>query len=212
MVVFDAHEGCVPVASTPRRIHNDEPIVPTMVRAECVGWRLGSAETPTLEKHVFSLTSRRGVVACTVEAFVDRASGVLQRVALVQPTFSPLNAAAGICAKSALKVYDDLDGHLDRLKELRVQMGSNADLGYVPLEEVLVGRSFAHLRPSISATTSYESQHDPQRVWSNVQQFFTCMSAVSADLMATHTMRELDATGTTLDLKRAVQEWRAVFT
>ena len=84
------------------------------------------------------------------------------------------------------------------------------EIGYAPVEECVVGRGFARLRPPVSVT----SQHplgitDPQTVWTEVQAFLISLGKLTSDCMDLYTQSELRATGTQLDFHSVCREWRA---
>lgn len=210
LAVFDEHSGSqVGVAAEPRRVASADPIVPTMVRADGVGWRLGVADSPQLEKHVFPLLRRRGV-ACTIEAFADAPTGRVVRLAIVQPGYSPLTMAGGMVNRSALLIFSDPTVHLARLRTLHARMLLDDAIGYAPVEECVVGRGFARLRPPVSVTSRHPlGITDPQTVWTEVQAFLISLGKLTSDCVDLYTQSELRATGTQLDLRSASRAWRA---
>ena len=210
LAVFDEHTNAhVGIAAEPRRVNASDPVVPTMVQADSVTWKLGVAESAHLEKHVFPLRRRRNV-ACTIEAFVDKATGETTRIAIIQPGYSPLVMAGGMTNRSSLLIFTELQVRLDGLKHLRAQMVADDSIGYVPVEECVVGRGFARLRPPMSATSQHDSAiTDPQVVWTSVQTFLGEVSSLTAECMDLYTHSEMKATNTVLDFANVCSQWRA---
>ena len=210
LVVFDDHLGSsITVSETPRRVTVEDPVVPTMVNADAVSWARGFADAHNLERHVFTLTLRNRLTT-TVEAFVNKTSGEIERVAVVQPQFSSLNLRSGMCLPSALKIFDGLEGHLRNLQELKNKMRLDSTIGYSPSAEVVIGKAFLRLKLGLSNTADHGCARDPQAVWQEVSVFFKDMSTLAKDLTLTYTSSELSITNTSLDLQHRLCAWESV--
>ena len=207
IAVFDSHEDAhVAISTNSRRIALSDPIAPTLVRADAVSWKVGKTESANLEQHVFPLMNRRSA-ACTIEAFVERANGEIAKIAIVQPCFSPLLMSAGMTNRSSLLVFSDPKERIQSLRKLRDEMKTTNSIGYSPIEECVVGRVFAKMRPAMSSTIHYESAFDPQKIWTSLQSFLCELSTLTSDCIDIYNDYEIDATGTKNDFSN-VALWR----
>lgn len=231
LIVFDqAERGTMTVCSTPRRVHNRDPVTAKAIVADAVSWRpMRDAATGAAAGHVFQL-SRGGAPVCRIEATLkaattmtggggegDRevaaaAAGQLERVAVVQATYAPLAMASGIADRSSLLVYDDPAAHLRDLQQVSANLRADAELGYAPVSECCVTGHFDRLSPGMPLSTDFATSVEhatARRAWDATKDFLRRMSTLTADCVDQYVGAEIRRTGAH-ELRAESTAWRRV--
>ena len=216
LIVFDQEAtGTMMVRSTPRRIHNRDPVTARPIVADRVVWKSMLDQETGTPGHVFQLC-KHGTIACRIEVTLNdnnnskQAQPTLRRVAIVQASYTPLAVASGIADRSSLLVYDQPDAHLDSLREVHRSLRADAELGYAPVSECCVTAHFDRLSPcmppSVDHTSSMEHQ-TARRAWVATKAFLRSMSSLTADCIDRYVETEIERTGTH-ELKHEYKLWR----
>jgi len=233
LVVFDqAERGTMTVCSTPRRVHNRDPVTAKAIVADAVSWRpMRDAATGAAAGHVFQL-SRGGAPVCRIEATLKAATtmtggggegevaageagggaGQLERVAVVQAAYAPLAMASGIADRSSLLVYDDPAAHLRDLQQVCANLRADAELGYAPVSECCVTGHFDRLSPRMPLSTDFATSVEhatARRAWGATKDFLRRMSTLTADCVDQYVGAEIRRTGAH-ELRAESTAWRRV--
>ena len=211
LVVFD-HEpgGHVKICTTPRRVLNRDPVTAKVVSVDGLSWRpMVYPSTLASAGYAFSLT-KAGSVVCKVEVTLN--NNELARVAIVQTSYAPIAMAAELADRSSLLVYDEPQVHIQKLQEVRSNLGVDADLGYAPVSECCVTSSFGRLELSVPLGSSYTERatfEAAKRVWNQTRDFLKRLSTVTADCIDKYTENEIQRVGA-YEIKPQYKSWRAV--
>ena len=238
LIVFDqeANQTTMMVRSSPRRVHNRNPVIARPVSADRVVWKaMLDSETGTAG-HVFQLC-KHGAVACRIEVTLrDGGPGeeeqqqqqqqqqqlALRRVAIVQASYAPLAVASGIADRSSLLVYDEPDAHLDSLRGVHKNLLADAELGYAPVSECCVTAhldrlslcmpSDAHRDPtSCGRNPGHHHHHHHHQTarcaWVATKAFLKSMSSLTANCVDRYVETEIERTGTH-ELRHVYKLWR----
>ena len=186
-------------ASGPRL--NESPVLPRLVVADSVVW--GPLTGPCGEEgHGFTL-SKAGAVVSTIEAYASshrpatRAEGrrpplLLDRVLVVDATYSPLSMEAGTCDKSALLEYRNLESYLSSLDSLlqKLRAGDGTFL-YAPVSEIRIGRILERMPLRIS-DRNHALSGEAFAAWSSVKAFFSRMRPLVEEAINNHNRNEIE--------------------
>lgn len=213
LILFDQEAaGTMTVRSTPRRVHNRDPVTAKPIVADRVVWKpMLDAETGTTG-HVFQLC-KHGAIACRIEVTLhdgDAEQPTLRRVAIVQASYTPLAVASGIADRSSLLVYDQPDAHLDTLRGVHRSLQTDSELGYAPVSECCVTAHFDRLSPCLPSVTDRSGGTDQQtarRAWVATKAFLKSMSSLTADCIDRYVETEIERTGAH-ELKNEYKRWR----
>tara|TARA_B100000963_G_scaffold314690_1_gene293397 strand:- start:352 stop:1233 length:882 start_codon:yes stop_codon:yes gene_type:complete len=178
-------------------------VSPTLIHADGVHWQRMSTETGAVG-HLFALT-RGNEVVCRIEVDMtadndDRVS----KIAVVQPSFSPLTVAANMVPASSLLVYDDIRAHIDSLKRLRTELETSEEVGYVPTSELVCTGALDAL--VLSTDHSVEGAV-ARRHWKQTKSLLSELSSATADCCDAYVASELRRVGHRVVEARS---WRGV--
>jgi len=175
------------------RVRNFDYVLAKPVLADAVVWKPMTAPTGS-RGHVFALQCE-GRPTSRIEAVVG-ASGALERLAVVDASFSPLAAAAGMADASAMLAYETPAQHLHELRALGQRMRTDARLGYVPTLEVCVGPALERLELSACAGGADATALVHARAaWATTRRFLGEMSGLAAANAQRHASTELGQAG-----------------
>ena len=164
-------------------------VSPTMIYADGVHWQRMATETGVVG-HLFALT-RGDEVVCRIE--VDMASDEeVGKIAVVQPCYSPLTVAANMAPASSLLVYDDVRGHIDSLKRLRVELETSDDVGYIPTSELVCTGALDAL---VLSTDHSPEASVARRHWKRTKSLLSELSSATADCCDAYVAAELRRSG-----------------
>lgn len=218
LVVFDHDQsGTMALRSTPRRIHNRDPVTAKAIAADALAWKPMRDPSTGTNGYVFQLM-RTGSPVCRIEVTLKTGAGgegptpVLERVAVVQATYAPLALAAGVADRSSLLVYDDPLRHLQTLHEVRSSLGADPELGYAPVSECCVTSHFDRLALGVPLSVSYgdRTEHESaRRAWGETKEFLKRMSSLTADCIDEYVEAEIRRTGAH-ELRPECKRWRRV--
>lgn len=184
-----------------KRVRNVDFVVAKPVVADAALWR--PMQTAAGRGHVFFLMDE-GRVACRVE--VSEAGGVLGRVAVVDPTHTVLGVSAGVADPSTMLEYAEPEAHLRALRALRARMREDAEVGYIPTSELVVGRSLEAL--PLTLKKGEPGAAAAPAVWARTKRFLTEMSALTADAVEAHAEAELARVGAIDHFRELTGGWR----
>jgi hypothetical protein len=199
-VIFEHDVGnTITLQSHPRRIACTDPVIARPIEIDSI-----SAQRMFHEHHtgyVFHL-SFRGTSVCRIEVLASTTNlhPRLERVAIVQSSFSPIAVEAGLVDRSTMLVYDQPLNHLQTLETLKTAMTTDSDLCYLPTSECCV----THRLDALPLDSE-----DPiaRRVWHSAKGFLKSMSKLSADCTDLHAHSELDRSRVS-ELRDQVSQWR----
>lgn len=201
LVVFEHDVGnTITLQSHPRRVGCADPVLARPVEVDSI-----SAQPMQHDQHtgyVFHL-SFRGTCVCRIEVVASQTNArpVLERVAVVQSSFSPMAVQAGLVDRSSMLVYDQPSSHLQTLQTLRTAMTSDPELCYLATSECCVTGRLDALPLETDDSTA-------RRVWYSTRQFLNSMSKISADCTDLHATNEIDRVQA-LELRERVSQWRS---
>lgn len=201
LVVFEHDLGnTITLQSHPRRVGCADPVLARPVEVDSI-----SAQPMMHDQHtgyVFHLCFR-GTCVCRVEVVASQPNvrPVLERVAVVQSSFSPMAVEAGLVDRSSMLVYDRPSSHLQTLTRLKTAMTSDPELCYVPTSECCVTARLDALHLDTDDFTA-------RRVWYCTRQFLGSMSKISADCTDLHATREIERVQAS-ELRDRVSQWRS---
>ena len=176
-------------------------VSPTLIHADGVHWQRMATEAGVVG-HLFSLT-RGDEVVCRIE--VDMASDEqVGKITVVQPCYSPLTVAANMAPASSLLVYDDVRGHIDSLKRLRVELETSDDVGYIPTSELVCTGALDAL---VLATDHSPEASVARRHWKLTKSLLSELSGATADCCDAYVAAELRRSGHSVAEARS---WRGV--
>lgn len=210
LVVFDQEaETTMTLQSTPRRIHNRDPVTAKAVPVDLVSWKLMCNAEDGTTGHAFVL-SKGGAMVAKIEVHTEAASSsALRRVAIVQASYRPLSMAAGVADASSLLVFEDPAAHLRGLREVAEGLRVDAELGYAPVAECCVTDAFQRLNVQLGTKDAHTPEHQTARaVWKLTKGFLKSLSAATAECIDLYTSVEIERTGAT-ELRGACRKWRA---
>ena len=176
-------------------------VSPTMIHADGVHWQRMATETGALG-HLYSLT-RGDEVVCRIE--VDMAGDdQVGKIAVVQPCYSPLTVAANMAPASSLLVYEDVRGHIDSLKRLRLELEASDDVGYIPTSELVCTGALDAL---VLSTDHSAEGAVARRHWKLTKSLLSELSSATADCCDAYVAAELRRAGHRVAEARS---WRGV--
>lgn len=184
-----------------KRVRNADFVVAKPIAADAALWR--PMQTSAGRGHVFFLMDE-GRVACRVE--VSEAGGVLGRVAVVDPHHTLLGVSAGVADPSTMLEYAEPEAHLRALRALRARMREDAEVGYIPTSEVVVGRSLEAL--PLTLKKGEPGAAAAPAVWARTKRFLAEMSALAADAVEAHAGAELARVGAGDHFRELARGWR----
>ena len=211
MVLFDQEpSGTMTLRSSPRRVHNRNPVIAKTVAADGIQWKpMRDVGTTGAAGHVFQLTKGKTAV-CRIEVSPTENGEGIRRVSIVQASYAPLAMASGIADRSSLLIYDLPDAHVGSLRTVHAGLGTDPELGYAPVSECCVTHYFDRLVLGMPLGVDYASnvQHrDARRIWDETKAFLKTMSTVTADCVDRYLETEMDRTGTH-ELRNDYRAWR----
>ena len=184
-----------------KRVRNADFVVAKPVVSDAVLWR--PMQTAAGRGHVFFLMDE-GRVACRIE--VSEAGGALGRVAVVDPTYTALGVTAGVADPSSMLEYEDPETHLRALRALRARMREDAEVGYIPTSELVVGRGLEAL--PLTLKRGEPGAAAAPAVWARTKRFLTEMSALTADAVEAHAEAEFGRVGASEHFRELTGGWR----
>ena len=200
--ILTFHQGeSVQIADYPRRIFAQDAVVGLPVAVDGVVWNEMEVAAGAVG-HVFSLTFKNSTV-CRIETTVR--DEVLERVAVVQSSYSPLLVAAGFAPASSLLIYEPPSAHLESMHTLRDALAADDELGYVPTSELVMTRAVDGL---VLHTDRSHLGAAARRDWKATKRFLYDLSASTADCIDTYARSEIERTGAR-ELRDQVTKWRA---
>lgn len=200
LVTFAQSADTLTLRASPR-LECVNAVHPTVVAADGVAWRPMACEATGARGHVYTL-SLHGRPTCRIEATV--VDDAIARLVVVQPEYSALSVAANVAAPSSLLVYDDVRAHTDALRQLRATLQASADVGYVPVQELVATHALDRL---VLATDHTPEAGVARRHWKEVKMLLMALSSATADCIDTYTRSEFERIGQTpVD----VEAWRRV--
>lgn len=208
LLLFDQEaSSTMTVRSTPRRIHNRDPVTVKAVVADAVHWKpmRGLADCGDTG-HVYHL-SCGGTSVCRIEVNTNSSGTALDRVAIKQANHSPLAVASGIADQSSLLVYDSPDTHVCSLHKVQHDLVSDTDMGYAPVAECCVTRNLDRL--VLRTASGHEHDADARPVWGMTRDFLKSMSSAAADCVDRYAESEISRTGAH-ELRGVYRQWRSV--
>jgi len=184
-----------------KRVRNADFVVAKPVVADAAVWR--PMQGAAGRGHVFFLMDE-GRVACRVE--VSESGGVLGRVAVVDPTHTTLGVSAGVADASTLLEYAEPEAHLRALRALRARMREDAEVGYIPTSELVVGRGLGAL--PLALKKGEPGAAAAPAVWARTKRFLTEMSELTADAVEAHAEAEFARVGAGDHFRDLTRGWR----
>lgn len=189
----ELHASTVLTGTSAPRVRNYDYVLGKPVLADAVAWRAMTAPTGS-RGHVFAL-EHEGHPTSRIEVVVGP-SGALERLAVIDASFSPLAQAAGMADASAMLAYEHPPQHLHELRALGQRMRTDPRLGYVPTLEVCVGPALERLELSACAGGADATALVHARAaWATTRRFLGEMSGLAAANAQRHAATELGQAG-----------------
>jgi hypothetical protein len=185
-----------------KRVRNVDFVVAKPVASDAVLWR-PMQQTAAGRGHIFFLM-HEGRVACRIE--VSESGGALGRVAVVDPAHTALAVSAGVADPSSLLEYVDPEAHLRALRALRARMREDAEVGYIPTSELVVGRGLEAL--PLALKRGEPGAAAAPAVWARTKRFLTEMSTLAADAVEAHADAEFARVGAGEHFRELTGGWR----
>ena len=164
-------------------------VSPTMIYADGAHWQRMATEASGVG-HLFSLTRGEEVV-CRIEVDMESDERV-GKIAVVQPCFSALTVAANMAPASSLLLYDDVRGHINSLKKLRVELETSDDVGYIPTAELVCTGALDAL---VLSTDHSPEASVARRHWRLTKSLLQELSSATADCCDAYVDAELRRAG-----------------
>lgn len=210
IVVFDEHPTCT-ILSGAVVVKNRNAIVPHKIVADSLVWRRMRAPDGAATGSAFLLYNQSELqmtIEVTLRSPACEDLNDLQRVALVQPRYSAIAAAAGTCSPSDFLEFDLPQTRLQDMKNVKSLLLEDEEQGYLPVREVMTGTALDRLIVQVNEeecktcgqteqqlqTPVADAAH-PRQVWSVTKRFLRDLSTSVRECTQLHAQRELQPLG-----------------
>lgn len=200
----EPNSSTVLVGSSAPRVRNYDYVVGKPVCADNIVWKPMSAPNG-LRGHLFTM-EHNGRTTTRIETTVD-AQGRLERLAVVDASYSPLAAASGMADPSAMLEYANPAQHLQELRALAQRMRTDCRVGYVPTLELCVGEALEAL-PMTFCSAEGKSLVHAKAAWTATRRYLQEMSQLTAENARRHATAELTQAGAAHALEPLHGAWR----
>jgi len=200
LVTFHQAPGVTTLSASPR-VECTNMVQATKVNADSASWRPLACDEPGKVGHLFVL-AHEGRPTCKIEATLVAATDELSKVVVVQPEYSRVTVAAQMVPESSLLIFEDTRGHIDSLRQLRQTLATDADVGYVPTQELVTTSALGKI---VLTTDHSQAACVARKHWKRVQSFLSELSGETANCIDAYNQSELERVGKSLP---CVGEWR----
>lgn len=188
LVTFTQSTDVVTLRSSPL-LQCTNVVHPTMVRADAASWRMMACDISGTRGHLFTL-SHRGKHTCRIEVTLE--GDDIGKVVVVQPEYSALSVSSNLCSPSSLLVFKDMRARVETLKSLQSEIYTNADIGYLPTQELVATSALDKL----VLTTDHSPEATVARqYWKLTKMLLTNLSTATADCVDAYTRSEFRRIG-----------------
>lgn len=225
LVVFDQCATCT-ILSKPVVVQNTNAVIPHKIIANALAWRRMRSvdDRPTGSAFLLSHDNelQMTIEVTLVNPLVCETARDLQRVALVQPRYSAVAAAAGTCSASDFIEFDLPHVRLQDMETVRQALVKDEEQGYLPVREVVAGTALDKLivhvneeetKGSLQTGQQWQapvsdSVH-PRQVWSVTKRFLRDLSSSVRECTQLHAQRELQPLGLLHNCELSDRSFRA---